>query len=233
MMVCVTYMFCSKCEEAWRRSLFYVVQLLVGYLMAEVSNKCIHWSPALPLYRSLAFTLCRNVSLNKLSHARRLSSQDVILCREDVWNASHRHIAPSPIPSPTHTVFYYVPLSSSVRVQSGIAELCRAYFSVSLSLFFYVRAYRHTLQQCGVTRQHVSCSHTDFMEMLIYSMAIHTIMLASLCLPVCLSQWASSFLSPFNSFLDNPFCRSIPSPVLFCSPPALKEESTLPPHLLS
>lgn len=45
---------------------------------------------------SPAFTLGPDVSLNKLSHARRLSSQDVILCREDVWNASHKLGSPLP-----------------------------------------------------------------------------------------------------------------------------------------
>lgn len=37
------------------------------------------------------------------------------------------HPPPSSLP---HTVFYNVPLSSSGRVQSSIAELCRAYFFV-------------------------------------------------------------------------------------------------------
>lgn len=55
----------------------------INYLVTEVSNKCTNWSPALPLYPLTGFHT-KNVSLNKLSHARRLSSQDVILCREDV-----------------------------------------------------------------------------------------------------------------------------------------------------
>lgn len=86
-----------------------------------------------PSTSSLAFTVCINVSLNKLSHARRLSSQDVILCREDVWNASHRHTAPSPTHSLTPRT-YNVPLSCSGRVQSNIARLCRVFFPPVLSM---------------------------------------------------------------------------------------------------
>lgn len=106
-----------------------------------------------PSTSSLAFTVCINVSLNKLSHARRLSSQDVILCREDVWNASHRHTAPSPTHSPTPRT-YNVPLSCSGRVQSNIARLCRVFFP----LFW---ACQDTHWQCGVARQSVSWCHRE------------------------------------------------------------------------
>lgn len=68
------------------------------------------------------------------------------------------HPPPASLLSPTHTVFYNVPLSSSGRVQCSIAELCRAYF---FCVFWSVWACRHTLWQCGVTRQHVSCSHKE------------------------------------------------------------------------
>lgn len=44
-------------------------------------------------------------------------------------------------------------------------------------------------------------SQGDFMERLIYSTAIHTILLVPPNPPLCLSQWASSSLSPFSLFL--------------------------------
>lgn len=81
----------------------WLLKPLAGCCLADVTSS--HWSLALPLYRSVAFTLCRNVSLNKLSHAHRLSSQDVILCWEDVWNASHSLTATSPISFQTHCLF--------------------------------------------------------------------------------------------------------------------------------
>lgn len=83
----------------------WLLKPLAGCCLADVTSS--HWSLALPLYRSVAFTLCRNVSLNKLSHAHRLSSQDVILCWEDVWNASHSLTATSPISFQTQSLSVY------------------------------------------------------------------------------------------------------------------------------
>lgn len=93
----------------------------------------------------MAFTLCRNVSLNKLSHARRLSSQDVILCRGGCLKCQSQTRCALLHPllhtdACTHGFFlffffllfffYNVPLSNSAKVQCSIAELCRAVLCV-------------------------------------------------------------------------------------------------------
>lgn len=104
--------------------------------------------------------------------------------------------------SPTHTVFYSVPSSSSGRVPCSIAQLCRAYF---LCAFWSVWACQHTLWQCGVTRQHVSCSHRETLWTGWFTAQLFT--------PSCLFLWTppSVFLnerlplyllsSPFSSAL--------------------------------
>lgn len=82
---------------------------------------------------SLAFTLGPDVSLNKLSHARRLSSQDVILCREDVWNASHK--LGTPLPPPCCLI-----AGAAVEQCSVVLQSCAGL------IFLFVR-----VSCCGVT----------------------------------------------------------------------------------
>lgn len=53
-------------------------------------------------------------------------------------------------------------------------------------------------------------SQWDFMERLIYSTAIHTILLVPPDPPLCLSQWASFFLSPFSLILAIVLSSSCP-----------------------
>lgn len=89
--------------------------------------------------------------------------------------------------SPTHTVFYNVPLSSSGRVQCSIAELCRAYFLCCFFFFFAIMlAHIVTVWRNEATRE--LFSQGDFMERLIYSSAIHTILLFPPNPPLCVSH---------------------------------------------
>lgn len=109
---------------------------------------------------------------------------------------------------PTHTVFYNVPLSSSGRVQCSIAELCRAYFFVFVSVC--VPAHIVTVWRNETTRE--PFSEGDFMERLIYSMAIHTILLV-LSNPSPLYFSMSIFLFMSSQSLSCPFSTALsPSP---------------------
>lgn len=202
----------NKWDEAVFPFSFWVAAEAVSWVSLGCSK--LHTLFGLLHFPSTAFTLCRNVSLNTLSHAHRLSSQDVILCREDVWNASHRHTAPSPILTLPHTVFYSVPSSSSGRVPSSIAQFCRAYF---LCAYWSVWACQHTLWQCGVTRQHVSCSHRETLWTGWFTAQLFT--------PSCLFLWTPLLSFSMSVFL---FISFLVLSLQLCSLPLIPFQASKP-----
>lgn len=97
------------------------------------------------------------------------------------------HPPPSTLPH-THTVFYNVPLSSSGGVQCSVAELCGAYFFGFLLKCVNMPAHIVTVWRNEATRE--LFSQGDFMERLIYSIVIHSVLL----IPPPLSLSLSIFL---------------------------------------
>lgn len=138
------------------------------------------------LRSSVAYTLGSNVSLNKLSHTHRLSSQDVILYREDVWNASHRPCAP-PLTQPF--------ITAAVEQCSVVLQSCMRL----ISLFDGV-------SWCGITRQHVSLSQRLYGEVDLQQLFTLSCLLSS---PPPLIFAMSIFLCIFLQLSDVP-CPSHP-----------------------